>query len=158
MLGLLESPIADPCTVILPPPVVMWGEPALLAQICASQHQACAGFGVLARLSGADRLASWKQRDYREAVAWLVADLQARSAKRVVLVEPLAPSAENAVIQPLRAQIADVGHAYHCRVVETQGMGHDSYWVIADGVLGTTLNSRGTKALDELLKPFLRQP
>jgi hypothetical protein len=158
MLGLLESPAVDPCAVVLADAHVAWGEPALLAQICASQRQGCAGTGVLVRLSGADRLASWKHRDYREAVAWLVADLLARSATRVVLVEPLAPAAENTVMQPLRTQIADVGHAYHCRVVDSLPLARDTYWDIADGVLGTALNARGVAALDDLLRPFLHQP
>jgi hypothetical protein len=158
MLGLFEKPEVEPCTLLLAEPQVAWGEPALLAQICASQRLACSGTGVLVRFPGADRFAGWKHREYRQAVAWLVADLLARSAKRVVLVEPLAPSAENVVMQPLRAQIGDVGHSYHCRLVETQGLGQEAYWDVAAGIIGTTLNARGTAALDELIRPFLRQP
>jgi hypothetical protein len=158
VLGLLERPAGQPCSVSVEEPAVGWGEPALTAQICASQHLQPKSAGVLVRLSGADRLAGWKHREYRQALAWLVADLLARGAERVVLVEPVAPAAEAAVVQPLRVQIADVGRAYHCRVVETAALGRDADWEVADGVLGTTLNARGQAAFAELLRPYLHQP
>jgi len=158
VLGLLERPASQPCSLTVEEPPVGWGEPALVAQICASQRLQPKAAGVLVRLSGADRLAGWKHREYRQALAWLVADLLARGAERVVLVEPVAPAAEAAVVQPLRVQIADVGRAYHCRVVETAALGRDADWEVADGVLGTTLNARGQAAFAELLRPYLHQP
>jgi hypothetical protein len=158
VLGLLERPAGQPCSLTVAEPQVGWGEPALVAQICASQRLQPTAAGVLVRLSGADRLAGWKHREYRQVLAWLVADLLARGALRVVLVEPVAPAAEAAVMQPLRDQIADVGRTYHCRVVETAALGRDSDWEVADGVLGTTLNARGQAAFAELLLPYLHQP
>ncbi len=158
VLGLIERPAIQPCSLTLDEPPVGWGEPALVAQICASQRLQPKAAGVLVRLSGADRNAGWKQREYRQALAWLVADLLARGAERVVLVEPVAPAAEAAVVQPLRVQIADVGRTYHCRVVETATLGRDADWEVADGVLGTSLNARGQAAFAELLRPYQHQP
>jgi hypothetical protein len=158
VLGLLERPASQPCALTVEEPQTGWGEPALVAQICASQRLQPKAAGVLVRLSGADRAAGWKQREYRQALAWLVADLLARGAERVVLVEPVAPAAEAAVVQPLRVQIADVGRTYHCRVVETAALGRDSDWEVADGVLGATLNARGQAAFAELLRPYQKLP
>ncbi len=158
VLGLLERPTVQPCAATVEEPQVRWGEPALVAQICASQRLQPKGAGVLVRLAGADRNAGWKQREYRQALAWLVADLLARGAERVVLVEPVAPQAEAAVVQPLRVQIADVARTYHCRVVETATLGRDADWEVASGVLGSSLNARGQAACAELLRPYLHQP
>ena len=158
VLTLLERPPPQPCTVTVSEPQVAWGEPALLAQLCASQLLQPRDAGVLVRLSGADRMAGWKQREYRQVLAWLVADLLARGALRVVLVEPVAPAVEAAVVQPLRSQIADIARTYHCRVVETAALGKDADWEVAAGVLGSSLNAVGQAALRELLQPFQPQP
>ena len=158
VLGLLDRPAVQPCALTIDEPAVGWGEPALVAQVCASQSLQPKAAGVLVRLSGADRHAGWKQREYRQVLAWLVTDLLARGAERVVLVEPVAPAAEAAVVQPLRVQIADVSRTYHCRVVETAALGRDADWEVADGVLGTALNARGQAALADLLRPYQHQP
>jgi hypothetical protein len=158
LLGLVEQPDVAPCTLLLDEPAVPWGEAALTAQACDAQRLQPEGRGVLVRLSGADRLAGWKHREYRQMAAWLVADLLARNAKRVVLVEPLAPAAEAAALAPLRTQIADVGGSYHCRVVATASLSKDSCWEVAPGVLGASLNAHGRAALAELLEPWWRGP
>ena len=136
----------------------MCGEPALMAEAVAAQRLAVTGQGVLIRLDGADRWAGWKHREYRQVLAWLVADCFARGALRVVLVEPCAPSPDGPALAPLRAQVQDVSRAYRCAAVTTQTMSKDTYWEIAPGVLGTSLNAGGQQALAALLAPYVAKP
>lgn len=154
ILRFVEKPLNEPCTVRLEAPVVPWGEAAITAQVCASQQVAVSGIGLLVPLAGADRWAGWKHRAYRQMVAWLVADILARGARRVVLAPPVAPPAEHDAIALLAAQVTDVAHSYHCALVDVAPLAKDAYWEIAHGVLGTSLNADGQRAFAELIKPW----
>lgn len=158
VLGLIERPLARPCAIDLAAPPVPLGEPALMAEVVAAQRLTVTGQGVLVRLDGADRWAGWKHREYRQVLAWLVADCFARGALRVVLVEPCAPSPDGPSLAPLRTQVQDVSHAYRCAAVVTQSLSKDAYWEIAPGVLGTSLNAGGQQALAALLAPYVAKP
>jgi hypothetical protein len=154
ILRFVEKPLDQPCTVRLDAPAVPWGESALTAQVCASQRLAVGGVGLLVPLDGSDRWAGWKHRAYRQMAAWLVADVLARGARRVVLVAPAAPPAERDAIAPLAAQAVDVAHSYHCALVDPTPLAKDAYWELAPGVLGTSLNADGRRVLAELIRPW----
>jgi hypothetical protein len=152
----LERPSEHPCGLILEEPVVPWGEAALTAQLCASQSLQLRGQGLLVRLSGADRWAGWKHREYRQVLAWLVADALLRGATLVAVAEPIAPASEAAAIAPLRVQVRDVVQAYRCALVDTGALDRDANWEVAVGVLSPALNDRGRAALAALLKPWMK--
>lgn len=144
-----------PCALVVPMPDVAEGIPALTAQLLASQALAVAGQGVLVELSPADRLAGWKHREYRQALAWLVADLQARGAAHIALAPPVASRARDEELRALRRQVADVATAYRCRVVEgLDALADPRLWEVAPGVLGTTLNAAGAERRAALLAPW----
>lgn len=130
------------------------GIPALTRQVAAAQRLTPSG-GVLVMLSGDDRFAGWKHREYRQALAWLVADLTARGATHVVLVEPACPRAEEAVLAPLRAQVRDVATAFRCTAVDTVALGEHRLWESSPGVLGAGLNQAGRAEREKLLGPWL---
>lgn len=158
VLGLIERPLARPCAVDLVAPAVPLGEPALMAEVVAAQRLAVSGQGVLVRLDGVDRWAGWKHREYRQVLAWLVADCFARGALRVVLVEPYGPAPDGPALAPLRAQVQDVSRSYRCAAIATQSLSKDAWWELAPGVLGTSLNADGQQALAALLAPYLAKP
>jgi len=145
-----------PCAVALAPPLVSEGVPALTAQVRDAQALAVAGQGVLVELAAADRLAGWKHRAYRQCLAWLVADLQARGATHIALVPPVAAQPLDDDLLPLRRQVADVASAYRCRLVEIESLNDPAGWESAPGVLGTTLNAGGAARRDRLLAPWRR--
>ena len=158
VLSLIERPLARPCAIDLAAPPVPLGEPALMAEVVAAQRLTVTGQGVLVRLDGADRWAGWKHREYRQVLAWLVADCFARGALRVVLVEPCAPSPDGPALAPLRTQVQDVSSSYRCAAVATQSLSKDAYWEISPGVLGTSFNAGGQQALTALLAPYVAKP
>lgn len=156
ILRALERTRHEPCRVRLDPPAATQpGLPALTRQIAAAQSLVLGGSGVLVVLSGDDRFAAWKHREYRQALAWLVADLAARGASHVVLVEPACPAVDEPLLASLRAQVRDVASAYRCSVVDTSQLGAHDGWELSPGVLGTTLNRIGQQRLDALLGPWL---
>lgn len=142
------------CAVTIVPPEVRPGDSALLATIAACQGHRVRGESVLVLVPGADRLVGWKQREFRQALAWLVADLMARHARHVVLVDPIAPALEESLVKPLREQVEDVARAYHCRHVVVPDLGDARYWEVAPGVLGPELNASGRAALAHALAPW----
>lgn len=155
ILRALERPGTAPCRLRLDPPAASGqGVPALSRQIAAAQPLAPSGAGVLVVLSGDDRFAAWKHREYRQALAWLVADLAARGASHVVLVEPTCPAVDEPLLAPLRAQVRDVANAYRCSVVNTVPLGAHDGWEVAPGVLGPALNRSGQERLAALLAPW----
>ncbi len=156
ILRALERTKHEPCRVRLDPPAATQsGLPALTRQIAAAQSLALKGAGVLVVLSGDDRFAAWKHREYRQALAWLVADLAARGASHVVLVEPSCPAVDEPLLAPLRAQVRDVANAYRCSVVDATQLGAHDGWELSPGVLGTALNRTGQQRLETLLGPWL---
>lgn len=156
VLRLFERSGRTPCAVRLePPPPAALGIPALTLQIAAAQAAEVRGRGVLVALSGDDRFAAWKHREYRQALAWLVADLAARGASHVVLLEPACPAVDEPLLAPLRAQARDVAAAYRCGIIEAAPLADHALWEIAPGVLGTALNAAGQARRDALLRPWL---
>jgi hypothetical protein len=156
MLRAFEQRKAEPCATTLPaPPPGALGLPVLGRQIAAAQALELRGSGVIVHLSGDDRFAAWKHREYRQALAWLVADLAARGASHVVLVEPCCPQVDEPVLAPLRAQVRDVARAYRCTAVDTTPLGGHDGWEVSPGVLGRTLNAAGTARRDQLLAGWL---
>lgn len=144
-----------PCAVALPPPAAAEGVPALVAQVADAQALAVSGQGVLVELDPADRFAAWKHREYRQCLAWLVADLQARGAAHLALVPPVAARPLDADLEPLRRQVADVAAAYRCRVVEgMEALGDPACWEATPGVLGLELNPLGQARRAALLAPW----
>lgn len=156
ILRAFEHTRHEPCRLRVDPPAsTASGLPMLTRQIAAVQGMAPGGSGVLVVLSGDDRFAAWKHREYRQALAWLVADLAARGATHVVLVEPACPAVDEPLLAPLRAQVRDVANAYRCTAVDTSQLGTHDGWEQSPGVLGTTLNATGRQRLDALLAPWL---
>jgi hypothetical protein len=156
MLRAFEQRKAEPCAVVLAEPAVgALGLPVLGRQIAAAQALEPHGSGVLVQLSGDDRFAAWKHREYRQALAWLVADLAARGASHVVLVEPSCPLVDEPLLAPLRAQVRDVARAYRCTAIETTALGGHDGWEASPGVLGRTLNAAGNARRDQLLAGWL---
>jgi hypothetical protein len=150
--GIDARPLA--CAAHLAPPSTAQGRPVLLAECVASQAIDPAG-GVLVELSGLDRVAGWKHREYRQVLAWLVCDLQARDAGHVALAPPYAAAIHADSMSPLRLQVTDVANAYRCRVVDTLALSDPSYWELQPGLLGTGLNASGAAVRDALFAPWL---
>jgi hypothetical protein len=153
----LSTPRPAPCDLVLPEPAaVTWGSPALTRQVAAAQQVDVQGRSVLVELSGLDRFAGWKHREYRQTLAWLMADLAARGATRVVLEAPYAPTADAALLAPLRAQARDVAQAYRCTLIDTAALDDHANWETAPGILGQTLNPVGIGRRDEVLRLWRR--
>ncbi|MEK7412529.1 MAG: hypothetical protein AAB263_04330 [Planctomycetota bacterium] len=131
------------------------GMPVLMRQIVAAQQLKPAGKSVLIQLSGDDRLAAWKHREYRQALAWMIGDLAARGATRIVLLEPSCPAVEEATLAPLRTQVHDVAAAYLCTTIDAKPLSHHRWWEVQPGVLGTQLNPAGIAERSRLLRPWL---
>lgn len=156
MLRAFEQRTSVPCGTVLPaPPPGALGLPVLGRQIAAAQAINPRSSGVIVHLSGDDRFAAWKHREYRQALAWLVADLAARGASHVVLVEPCCPQVDEPLLAPLRAQVRDVARAYRCTAVDTTPLGGHDGWEVSPGVLGRTLNAAGSTRRDQLLAGWL---
>jgi len=143
-----------PCAKQLVPPTVVHGRPVLIAQCAAAQAIDPTG-GVLLELSGLDRVAGWKHREYRQVLAWLVCDLQARGAGHVALAGPYGPAIFTDDLAPLRLQVDDIATAYRCRVISCSPLVASEYWTVQPGVLGTALNASGTRARDTLFAEWL---
>jgi hypothetical protein len=151
VLRLFEGDRPEPCRTRLDEPApAPLGNPVLTRQIAAAQELKPGG-SVLCVLSGDDRFVGWKHREYRQALSWLVADLIARGASRVVLVEPACPEVDEPMLAPLRAQVRDVARVHRCPVIDTTTLGAANCWEIAPGVLGTALNDAGRQARELLL-------
>ncbi len=156
VLRAFEHTRIEPCRHLLAePPSASLGLPALTRQIAAAQQLDPRGGGVLVLLSGEDRFATWKHREYRQALAWLVADLAVRGATHVVLVEPQCPQVDEPLLAPLRAQVRDVARAYRCQAIDTTALGDHACWEAAPGVLGQSLNALGVNRRDQLLAGWL---
>lgn len=156
---LLPRPDArpEPCAIELDSPSALGdGQPPLAAQIAAAQNLAVQGQAVLIHLAAADRLSGWSQRTWRQSLAWLAADLAARGARRVVLVEPCGPGLIDSQLAPLRRLARDVAAAYRVTTVDTGSLQDDRYWLASPGVLALTLNAAGLAARDRLLAPWRR--
>lgn len=150
-----ERGVPKPCRLRLAPPAVAEGLPALPAQARDAQALACAGVGVLIECAAGERFASWKHREFRQCLAWIVADLQARGATHVALVPPYAAAPADAPLAPLRTQVADVADAYRCRLVDVDTLTAPALWESQPGVLAPVLNAQGEAARTALLAPWL---
>lgn len=154
-LMLREEIDASPvhCAHVLAAPAVPVGQPALIAQCIASQTVDPSG-GVLVELSGLDRLAAWKHREYRQVLAWLVSDLQFRNAGHVALAQPVAAAPHLNDLRPFQAQVRDVALAYRCRILDTQNLSLPAYWLDGSGLLGTQFNAEGAAQWQSLIAPW----
>ncbi len=141
--------------VLAEPAQAPLGVPALTRQIAEAQALDPHGSRVLVRLSGDDRFAAWKHREYRQALAWLVADLAARGATHVVLVEPTCPQVDEPLLSPLRAQVRDVARAYRCTAVDTTALGDHACWEVSPGLLGRAFNAVGEERYRRLVAGWL---
>ncbi len=150
----ISSEEALVCGLTIESPPVRAGDSALLAGIAADQTVAVKGQNVLLLVPGADCLASWKHREFRQALAWLVSDLHCRGAGHVVLAPPLVPPLESALATPLADEMLDVARAYHCRTVDLSALEDERYWLMAPGVQGPSLNAEGRARLAQLLAPW----
>lgn len=144
-----------PCADRLGPQKVPEGKSALLSQCAQAQDLHPAGQGVLVEIAAGERFVGWKHREFRQVLAWLVADLQARQAGFVVLVQPRAAAVVDAELEPLRQQIIDVANAYRCRLMDPESLRDARYWTIFSGILGTTLNADGQAERGRVLAPWL---
>ena len=153
-LRLFGSEEALHCSLAIESPAVRAGDSAMLAGIASDQTVAVKGQNVLLMVPGADCLASWKHREFRQALAWMVSDLHCRGAVHVVLAPPLVPPLEGALATPLCDEMLDVARAYHCRTVDLSALEEERYWLLAPGVQGSTLNADGRARLVQLLAPW----
>jgi hypothetical protein len=145
-----------PCRILLDePPPGPDGTPSLTRQIAAAQEIDPRGAGVLIALPGADRLAAWKHREYRQAIAWLCADLAARGATHIALLEPPAPRADERLAAPLAEQARDAARAFRARCIAADALAAAECWEVSPGLLGRTLNARGREVRSGLLRPLL---
>ena len=142
-----------PCQLRLRAPAVAIGESGLLALIAQSRQMSVWKQGVVIEIPASDRLVGWKHREFRQVVAWLVADVRRRGARRVVLVQPPAPRIELAAVDALRNQVRDVAKTYSVEVLEVGGLANHDLWEIAPGLLGDELNPGGQAALDAIVRP-----
>lgn len=150
VLRLFEGDTPEPCTHRL------GGQPGLAQLIAAAQQMSPAGGSILVELPGEDRFAGWKHREYRQALSWLIADLHARGAHRVVLLEPACPAVDEPLLSALRVQVRDAAKAHRCPVIDSATLGDPRFWEISPGVLGTGLNEAGRQARELLLARWLR--
>lgn len=151
----LSGDQAKPCAHHLGPEMVAEGLSPVLRQCVQAQELHPNGDGVLIELAAGERFVGWKHREFRQVLAWLVADLQARNAGFVVLVAPRAAAPVDDELEPLRAQVTDVANAYRCRVLDPRPLRDERYWTIAPNVLGTTLNAEGQAERGRQLAPWL---
>jgi hypothetical protein len=155
LISAMAGETITPCAEIVAAPSVVDGRSALLTQCELAQAVHSTSHGVLLEVAASERLVGWKHREFRQVLAWLVADLQARNAGFVVVVMPHAAEPLDAELEPIRQQIADVALAYRCRVIDAVGLRDPNCWTIAGEVLGSTLNAHGSSVRDAFLKPWL---
>lgn len=156
ILRRVEGVRDQPCRILLDePPPGPDGTPSLTRQIAAAQAIDPRGSGVLIALPAADRLAAWKHREYRQALAWLCADLAARGATHLALLEPPAPRADERLSMPLAEQARDVARAFRARCLAADALNAPELWEISPGLLGRALNARGREVRSGLLRPLL---
>ncbi|HAT11580.1 MAG TPA: hypothetical protein DCS97_13525 [Planctomycetes bacterium] len=155
IIRLFDRSEPQPCTVRLSTAGGPSGTAQLTALIALAQATEVHGAAVLVELPGEDRFAAWKHREYRQALAWLVADCAARGALRIVLVEPFCPQVDEPLLVPLRQQVRDVANAYRCPAIDTTALGDHRWWESAPGLLGQQLNRVGTSEASRLLGAWL---
>ncbi len=124
------------CKVRIRAPLVPSGDSGLLAEIVSSQALTVAGLDVLLEVPASDRFASWKHREFRQALAWLVSDLRQRGARRIVLLDPLVAESEAPLVKLLIVEIADIASAYHCTELSLPQLSQERFWQVSPGVLG----------------------
>ncbi|MDA3960595.1 MAG: hypothetical protein PF961_07375 [Planctomycetota bacterium] len=146
---------AQACEVLLAAEPVALGESGLLAVVQASRRSSVFKQGVVVQLPGDDRLVGWNHRHYRQCVAWVVADLWARGARRIVLVQGPVSELERTAMEPLWAQARDVARTYNCELQEAHGLLKERYWLLAEGLLGDRLNAAGEAELVRIRGRFL---
>jgi hypothetical protein len=136
---------APRCGILLvDPPPVADGAPVLPAQIIAAQAIDPRP-GVAIVLSGAERFAAWRVRDWRLALGWLVEDLHQRGARRVVLLGPAAPEPEHGALAALAREAATVAAAHGAGWIPGDALADPALWD------GPVLSAAGRAARDRLL-------
>jgi hypothetical protein len=152
--GLISGGEAQPirCDLVLRAGPIPAGACGLAGLIVAAQ-QPVQGRAVLVELDAAT--GGWTHRAWRQTLAWLAADLAARGATRIVLVEPAIAAPLESQAAPLRLQTRDVAAAYRLTSIDTTGLGTLAHWQTAPGILGTSLNTDGQAARAALLAAWL---
>jgi hypothetical protein len=100
---------------------------------------------VAVELSGDERFASWRVRDWRLCLAWMIEDLRARGARRVVLLGPAAPAPEHAALAALAREAAAVAAAHGAGWIPGDALADPALWD------GPVLSAAGRAARDRLL-------
>ncbi len=148
------TPVAVPCGRRLSVPVTAPGQAALPDLALAAQALDPAGQDVLVEVP-ADLRAAWRHRDRRLALGWIVSDLLARGARTVVLVLPVAPSADADLLAPLTAETRAVAELWHCAIIDLPTLAEHRWWEVAPGTLGAGLNAAGLAERERLLAPWV---
>lgn len=154
LIRALAGDDAKACQHILFPPSTISGESALLSQIVACHQTTFANDGVLIVMSAGERTVGWKHREFRQMLAWLVADALARNAGYVVIVQPRVAVVVDDQLDWLRRQVEDVAAAYRCRVYDPQPLMDTQWWMNEQGQLTDTLQPAGQAHLRLLLQPW----
>ena len=150
------TPLAVRCGRHLAVPTPAPGHAALPDLAIAAQALDVSGQEVLVQVP-ADLRAAWRHRDRRLALGWLVSDLLSRGARVVVLVLPVAPTADADLLAPLAAETRTVAELWRCAVIDLPTLSEHRWWEVAPGTLGPGLNVAGQAEHDRLLAPWLRQ-
>lgn len=144
LIRALGDDTPKPCAqALLWPEDVPAGTSPLLRQCVQARTLTPDADGVLVEIHPGEGRIGWKHREFRQTLAWLVADLQVRGAGAITLVQPRDIPQRDAALVPLREQVVDVANAYRCRVLDPVGLADEACWRISPGLVGETLNEHG---------------
>lgn len=157
LIRALGDDTPKPCAQALTwPEDVPEGTAPLLQQCVQARDLAPDAGGVLVELHPGEGRIGWKHREFRQTLAWLVADLQVRGAGAITLVQPRDIPPRDAALVPLREQVVDVANAYRCRVLDPVELADEACWRISPGLVGETLNEHGRAVRARLHAAWIR--
>lgn len=157
LIRALGDDAPKPCAQALTwPEPVPAGISPLLRQCVQARGLKPDADGVLIEVHPAEGRVGWKHREFRQTLAWLVADLQVRGAGAVTLVQPRDLAQRDAALVPLREQVVDVANAYRCRVLDPVELADEACWRISPGLVGETLNEHGRAVRARLHAAWIR--
>ena len=91
---------------------------------------ALASGGVLLQLPRSERDVFWRERVFRQTLAWYIQSLQHLGVQRIVLGQPpAAPWDSN--VAGLWRQVRDLGRTYKLPVLEVVDLSAETYWQTA---------------------------
>jgi hypothetical protein len=114
------------------------------------------GAGLALCLPTRSTYAGWRQREYRQVIAWWLQYCKVLGAGSVVLVPPPLPEQESRRAALYWPVLRDLSRTYDVPLMEVTALQDARYWEVADGVLGPELNSFGQAAFNERLQAWLR--